>query len=210
MLAVTIVVAMADWWAAHTARKRVEYVFKPLTMVALIAAAVALSDPAASSGHGGVIRILMIVGLLLSLVGDVCLMLPRRYFIEGLAAFLLAHVAYIAALVIYGWSAPRLIVGLVLVGVGVGFIGPRIVGGARTEDRRLGIAVTVYLTVISLMVIAAFGTGNTWAILGALLFYASDGCLGWDKFVHELPYRHLLVMVTYHLGQIGLVLSLAA
>jgi uncharacterized membrane protein YhhN len=65
------------------------------------------------------------------------------------------------------------------------------------------------MAVISLMVMMAFGTAAPIAILGAVLFYASDGILGWNRFVQPLPHGRLAVMTTYHLGQIGLVLALA-
>jgi uncharacterized membrane protein YhhN len=45
-------------------------------------------------------------------------------------------------------------------------------------------------------------------ILGASLFYASDALIAWNRFVRETPHARLTVMVTYHLGQVGLVLSL--
>ena len=48
------------------------------------------------------------------------------------------------------------------------------------------------------------------AIAGAVLFYASDGILGWNKFVEPVPHGRVAVMTTYHLGQIGLVLALAS
>ena len=60
------------------------------------------------------------------------------------------------------------------------------------------------------MVVMAFGTSVPAAIVGALLFYASDGILGWNRFVQPLPHGRLAVMTTYHLGQIGLVLALAS
>jgi uncharacterized membrane protein YhhN len=58
------------------------------------------------------------------------------------------------------------------------------------------------------MVVAAVGTARPAAIVGALLFYASDACIGWSRFVREFPRHRLVIMITYHLGQIGLVLSL--
>ena len=48
------------------------------------------------------------------------------------------------------------------------------------------------------------------AIAGAVLFYASDGILGWNKFVQPVPHGRVAIMTTYHLGQIGLVLALAS
>jgi len=33
------------------------------------------------------------------------------------------------------------------------------------------------------MVASAFGSASAWAVGGALLFYASDGTLAWNRFV---------------------------
>lgn len=208
LIIVTILLAAIDWWAAHTNRKPIEYVFKPLTMVALMGAAASIADPVNGAADGRQIQIIMVVGLFLSLLGDVFLMVGESTFVQGLGSFLLAHVAYIAGLAMLGVHPLGIVLGAVVVGIAVALVAPRIVAGARTVDPRLGGAVSVYLTVISLMVVVAFGTHNAWAIAGALLFYFSDACIGWDRFVKPLPFRHLLVMVTYHLGQIGLVLSL--
>jgi uncharacterized membrane protein YhhN len=68
--------------------------------------------------------------------------------------------------------------------------------------------VTAYMVVISTMVACAFGTRNGFAIVGASLFYASDSLIAWGRFLHDREWGRLAVMVTYHLGQIGLVLSI--
>jgi alkenylglycerophosphocholine/alkenylglycerophosphoethanolamine hydrolase len=68
--------------------------------------------------------------------------------------------------------------------------------------------VLAYLLVISAMVASAIGSGDAWAMAGALLFFASDGTLAWNKFVSPFKGGRLAVIVTYHLGQLGLVLSL--
>ena len=46
------------------------------------------------------------------------------------------------------------------------------------------------------------------AVVGAVLFYASDGVIGVSRIVRDFPHSRLVVMSTYHLGQIGLVLAL--
>ena len=85
-----------------------------------------------------------------------------------------------------------------------------IVRGAGATDERLTGPVAIYMSVISLMVVMAFGTAVPIAIVGAVLFYASDGILGWNKFVEPVPHGRVAIMTTYHLGQIGLVLALAS
>lgn len=203
LIALTLVVAACDWWAAQSGNKPWEYVFKPLTMVVLIAAALVLADPSDSTA-----RTVLVIGLFFSLLGDVFLMLSEKYFLPGLVGFLVAHIFYVVALAMLGVSAVPLLIGLVIVAVAAAAAGRPIVMGAATTDKAMGGAVAIYMTVISAMVVTAIGTANPWAIAGSLLFFFSDACIGWDRFVKPLPARSLLVMVTYHVGQIGLVLSL--
>jgi uncharacterized membrane protein YhhN len=205
MIGATLVVAAADWWAVATDRRSIEYGLKPATMVVLIAATLVLPDPTPDGA-----RLFIVVGLLCSLAGDVFLMLDERLFLGGLVAFLLGHVAYVLGLVQFDLTPALLVAGVVVVLVAAAVIGSRVVRGAGGQDRRLAAPVAVYMAVISLMVVMAFGTSVPAAIVGALLFYASDGILGWNRFVQPLPHGRLAVMTTYHLGQIGLVLALAS
>jgi len=111
LIGLTLVVAVADWIAVGTDRRRAEYVLKPLTMVVLIGAALA-ADPVSS----GAARGWMVAGLLCSLAGDVFLML-EDHFVEGLASFLVGHVAYVVGLWNLGVDLPRFAVGVVVVAV---------------------------------------------------------------------------------------------
>ena len=87
-------------------------------------------------------------------------------------------------------------------------LGRRIVQGAARVDKTLAGPVAAYISVISLMVASAIGTGRFFAIAGALLFGASDSVLGWTRFLNDFPRSRMIVMVAYHLGQAGLVLAL--
>lgn len=202
LIGATGAVAVADWVAVARERRRVEYVLKPLTMVVLIAATLVMEgpDPAAA-------RWWVVAGLLGSLAGDVFLMLEDR-FVPGLASFLVAHLCYVAAFVVMGLDLVPLVAGVALVCVLVAAIGVKLIVGASREDRTLGFAVAAYVCVISAMVAFAVGTTRWWAITGALLFYISDACIGWSRFVAPFAQQRLAIMTTYHLGQIGLVLSL--
>jgi uncharacterized membrane protein YhhN len=64
------------------------------------------------------------------------------------------------------------------------------------------------MAVISVMLATALATGNVLAGLGAALFVASDAMIAWNRFVRPFRAADLGIMVTYHLGQAGLVLSL--
>jgi uncharacterized membrane protein YhhN len=202
LLAITLASAAIDWVAVHHGHRPVEYVFKPLTLVVLTATALAL-DPADPT-----VRAWFVAGLVLSLAGDVLLMLPGDHFVPGLGAFLLAHVAYVVGLAAAGLDPLGVLAGLLVVGAAFGLVGTRLVGALRATRSELAGPVTAYMAVISAMVVCAFGTGGGVAIAGAVLFYASDALIGWGRFVRPVDWGRLAVMVTYHLGQVLLVLSL--
>lgn len=199
-----VVLAVSDWVAVWQGRPPIRAITKPAPMVVLIAVAIML-DPADAT-----IRGIFVVGLALSLVGDIFL-LPtgEGWFLAGLGSFLLAHVAYIVGLLL----APTTIWGI-LAGVAVmlttgGVWGRRVVGAVAADGNRgLMGPVVAYLIVISTMVVAAFGTGAWWAIAGASLFFISDSVLAWDRFVEPLEFGPVAVMVTYHLAQVSLVVWL--
>jgi uncharacterized membrane protein YhhN len=203
LLALTLAFAVADWMAVGTDKRPAEYVLKPLTMVVLIAATLAI-DPVDDA-----MKVVFIAALAFSLAGDIFLMLPRNLFVAGLASFLVGHICYIAGLQLRGQYGVWFVVGLVIVVLTVGTIGLRIIRAVRRSDEpAMAVPVTAYVAVISFMLASAFGTRNLFAIVGAGLFYASDALIAWGRFVDPKPWGRVAVMVTYHLGQIGLVLSL--
>jgi uncharacterized membrane protein YhhN len=196
------VLAAADWAATAADRERMRYVTKPAALVALIGVALAL-DPAEPT-----VRAWFVAALAFSLAGDVFLMLPSDRFVEGLGAFLVAHLAYAGGLVAAGLSGGLLLVGLVVVGVAVTAIGRPLLAGVREGSPELAVPVAAYMAVISAMVVCAIGTGDGVAIAGAALFYASDALIGLSRFVRGASWAPVAIMVTYHVGQALLVLSL--
>lgn len=205
----TLVVAVADWAAVATEQKHAEIVLKPLTMLMLIAAVLAMD----LDGSALDARPWFVAALTLSMIGDVFLLWSEKeaMFIGGLASFLLGHLAYVGGMFTLGTETVPLIVGIVLVIGGLATIGRRIVTAVVASDEpALAKPVFAYVGVISVMVVAAFGTGVQAAMVGALLFYGSDAQIAWNRFIGELPLGRLGVMTTYHLGQIALALALAA
>ena len=173
---------------------------------ALIAAA-ALLDPAADAQTW---RAWFVAALVFSLAGDVLLMLPQDLFVAGLAAFLVAHVFYLVGFWTNGPSAFALAIAVVVVVAVVGPLGWRILAAIvrSGEPRELRGAVAGYMVVISAMLATALATGNVVAAVGAALFVASDSMIAWDRFVRPFRWAPVAIMVTYHLGQAGLVLAL--
>lgn len=193
------VLAVTDWTVVGTGRRAWRPVTKPLALVALIGVAVTLEpvDPA--------VRTWMVVGLVLSLAGDVFLLGSRRWFVPGLVSFLAAHVAYVVGLLLAPTSPGWMLVGLALVAAAAVAAVPRLARLRRGEHASLLGPVVAYLVVISAMVVTAFGTAHPWAVAGAVLFYVSDATLAWNRFLTEHRWGPTVVMVTYHLGQAGLV-----
>ena len=195
--------AVGDWLARATRNERLEYVSKPATLVALVATAVALT-PAHDLGAR---RTWFVVALVCSLAGDVLLLLPSDLFVAGLAAFLVGHLFYVAGLWAHGPGAVSFAIALGVVVVVVAPVGHRVLRALRGR-RQLGVPVALYMVVISVMLASALATGNVLAGLGAALFVSSDAMIAWNRFVAPFGAADLGIMVTYHLGQAGLVLSL--
>ncbi len=207
LLVATLVSAAIDWWSVSADRRGVEYWFKPLTLMLLTALAITVDH---HNDTGLAVKVFFVVALLLSLTGDILLMLPKEAFLGGLGAFLGAHLAYIGGLVIAG---PRLgwwVGGFVLMAVALAIVGRRILAGAAAKDPAMKVPVGLYIGVIATMVATAIGTAVPLAIIGALLFMVSDALLGANRFLGDLPGGRVAVHLTYHLGQIALVLAIPA
>jgi len=99
--------------------------------------------------------------------------------------------------------------GLTLAAVAVLVVGGRIIRAVRTSDQPdMGTPVGAYMTVISLMLASAIGTEEPLAIGGAALFFCSDALIAWERFVKPRAWHRLAIIVTYHVAQAGLTLSL--
>ena len=153
----------------------------------------------------------LLVALLASLAGDVLLMLPGDHFIAGLAAFLLAHGAYLALFRQgLGWFPSRTALAATLSAgtLVLALLWPGLHGALLTA------AVTLYVLLIALMAAQALGRA---AVLGdaasravaggAALFMLSDAILGIDRFVQPVPLAPLWVLGCYFVAQILIVLN---
>lgn len=211
LLLIALIVALVDWVAVATNRRSLEYLAKPAVMVILLVWI---------CWNGGLElpTLWFTLGLLCSLAGDVFLMLPKERFLPGLISFLVAHIFYLI-----GFSQPSanfnvasLIILSIILTTGL-MVYRRIAAGLVSGGQdKLKMPVLMYSLVISLMLFSALNTLTRpdWRLLaalsvsiGALLFFLSDTLLAWNKFVSPLRNGRLLVMITYHLGQIGIALG---
>ncbi|MGD9792914.1 MAG: lysoplasmalogenase [Acidimicrobiia bacterium] len=200
LLIIAAAFALANWWSRWRGNRIVEWITKP-TVTALLIAALTAADPAS-----GDVRAWFIGGLVMCLVGDVALMIERVPFQIGLAAFLIAHMAFVCGCVVdSGNNTAMGIIGLIVAFAVLIKIGRRITSAAAAMSSKLEAPVSGYLLVIAIMHVVAWRTGNGWAAAGASAFVVSDAVLGWDRFVRKLTWAPVTVMVTYHLALAGLV-----
>ncbi|HYG06082.1 MAG TPA: lysoplasmalogenase [Stenotrophomonas sp.] len=185
--------------ASSEGARWLHYVCKPAATLVIIARA--------ARGGAGAYRRWVLTGLWLSLVGDICLMLPMDAFVPGLAAFLLAHLAYVMALR-RGLRVGGLMVSVPLLAVyAVGNLAglwPHLPGDLR-------VPVVAYTVVLAGMAALALGRGLVppageqgrarLAGVGAVLFVASDSLLAWDRFAGPLPWAIVGVLGSYYAAQ---------
>lgn len=214
-----ILIILAFIFAALTALalwmgwRRLEFIAKPAVMVCLflwLYTTVGLQGPALWFG----------LGILFSLAGDIALLSIERFFLLGLIAFLLAHIAYLI-----GFNSPSpntsgiwAFVIAVVLGLSAARLLRRLIRGVRTTNARLVTPVIIYSTVITLMLLSALLTLSNpdWAAtpsilvsLGAFLFYLSDIVLAWNRFVSLIKNGRMLNIGFYHLGQIAIVVGVS-
>jgi alkenylglycerophosphocholine/alkenylglycerophosphoethanolamine hydrolase len=203
MLLVAAGCAAIDWGAVATKNKRLEYVFKPATMAALIVAALLVdpSDPAR--------RTWFVVAFVLSMAGDIFLMLPRDLFIFGLSSFLLAHVAFIFGIKAVEHHVGPFFIALAGVLLIAFFLLRPIVTALKTSKPELRVPIVLYMLVISVMVASAL-TSDGWIVaVAAVSFLVSDYLIARNRFLSPAPWLPLAIIVTYHLAQGAFLISIA-
>lgn len=180
------------------------FVFKPLATIGVIIYAW-------DRGRDRLLqRRWILIGLLLSLVGDIALLWPDKGFLPGLVSFLLAHLAYLVAFTrtqrlaarVAPFAVYALVAGGVLwqlwPGVPAGLRGP--VGGY-----------VIFLAAMAAQAAVLWRSGEPragWLALGGALFVCSDALLATNKFAGPLPLASLWILSTYWLAQVMIATSL--
>jgi uncharacterized membrane protein YhhN len=194
-------------YAEKTGRSKLVLAFKTPLSVLFVIVALFVPHPAQTY------YLLILVGLILGLVGDVCLALPgNRTFMAGLAAFLLGHIFYIIAFAYLvnpsEWLSPA---GLIVIVIGI-----IIFVWLRPHVGSMLIPVVAYTIVISIMLVGAWAVLNNPLIAkagargvfaGALFFYISDVFVARDRFVKSEFLNRLLGLPLYYAGQFLLAFS---
>lgn len=183
------------------------YVCKPLATGLLLVMAATAVVPLSTRYRNTVVA-----GLLFSLVGDVCLMLPADLFLPGLVAFLLAHLCYIS--VFFAGSGAR--TRITSTGLFVVFGAANLAGLLPRVPADMHVPVLVYVAALVLMAglalarVRSLRNANAQpalarsaqvAAVGAGLFVVSDTLLAWNRFGGGIPLAPLWVLGTYFAAQ---------
>lgn len=184
------------------------FVFKPLTTLLVIAWAFM------RGAEVPVQRRRILIGLWLSLAGDVFLLWPKEGFLPGLVSFLLAHLAFIAA-----FSVPVRFGARPWVFVAYGVVALAILSQLWSGvPPGLRVPVAAYVVCLACMAAQAAAwwrsaptsTPARCAAIGGALFMASDSLLAINKFASPLPLSALWILSTYWLAQLCIAASLPA
>ena len=186
--------------AAQTERLRLKWLTKPFAVPLLcVTYLLASRDP----------NPWIVGGLLCGAAGDV-LLIPngKAFFLSGLAAFLLGHLAYLAAflqpVLREGLASPLLL----LAAAPLAVLGVVLYRALRPGLGRMKLPVGIYMGVILCMALASVlraGLGPAlpfWLpLLGAVAFLVSDAILACREFGRPIPHGSFAVALTYLAAQ---------
>lgn len=161
----------------------------------------------------------LLIALLFSWIGDVILLfadIAEIYFILGLVAFLISHIAY--CVLFNKQITGEIQINKFLFGIGsiiIAFYLVAMVLFLMPDLGDLKIPVIVYAAVISTMLLFAFNgsliwkkPGSLYVFLGAVVFVISDSILAIDKFHAPIEKSSFFIMLTYLVAQYLLVVGI--
>lgn len=177
------------------------YACKPLTTVLILWLALGAASPVSPR-----YRMLVAVGLVFSLAGDVFLMLPGDWFVFGLASFLFAHLCYVVAFAAGSSAAVKLVACVAYAAIAIA----NLVGLMPKVPAELHVPVLAYVAVLMLM--GALSAARGWSLrgdarlaksarlaaIGGALFVFSDSVLAWNRFGDGIPLAPLWVLAGYY------------
>lgn len=195
----------AEIFAVSAGRTEVEFVAKPALMI-ILAVYFTFNSRGTSAP-----RIAIICALAFSWFGDVLLLFDKisgGFFVYGLAAFLAAHLCYIAFFLVIRKLNGRPRTPNLAVLVGIAFYTAGLFGFVAPFAGEMLVPVAAYSIVISTMLasgISAFDlmrdAAGRLCVLGSALFVVSDSILAVNRFAIPFAAAPALVMLTYGIAQ---------
>ena len=206
---VAVILAIINWWSALVNKRRTFVISKPGVMLVLLGLFIVMG------GYQGK-PYWFLLGLTFSLAGDVLLLFPAGWFLQGLVAFFLAQVAYSIG---FNQVLPPLLPALAGMLIFAGLFG--LIYAALQQEinkkpdlKKMRIPILGYAIMLETMTVSASlslfkpewpAIAAAFAVLGGMLFLCSDMMLAYDRFVKRFKHAHILIMMTYHLAQFSIV-----
>ena len=192
-----LLVAIADVYAVITQNKTIEMIFKPLLMTTLaIVYLVSVKKPS----------FWLLSALFFSFWGDVFLLDKANFFVFGLASFLLAHVIYIKITTDFLYkdltvkmitsAIPFVLLFVVLLGLIYDNLGDMLLPVIV-----YGVTISTFGTAALLNYRQQKTTANSWLLLGAILFIASDSLIALNNFYTPKRLFDIAIIVLYIVSQ---------
>ena len=189
-------------FAKQYGKQKFYIIVKPLTMLFIIA--IPLLEV---REEYSVYTYLIMTGLIFSLLGDLYLLFPDRYFNNGLYSFLVAHILYIFAFnqnvneYCFGITFPILL----FIFFVMKYLSSKL-GGMKYP-------VWIYIIVISIMLYFALNMdkqmgGITYISIGAILITISNTILVFNKFYKKIRLAEPIILSTYFIAQLLFAMSI--
>lgn len=176
----------------------VHWIAKPLTTLLVVGMVLSLATN--EPGY----RQRIVVGLLLSTLGDVLLMLPGNYFLHGLVSFLFAHLAYLAAFSQRARLLARLAPFAIYAVLAVVVLST-LWSGIPAPMR---IPVVLYVAALGSMAAQAAviwrvrgDRASALAAIGGALFMVSDSLIAFNRFGEPFDAARWLILASYWMAQ---------
>lgn len=192
-----LLVAIADIYAVITQNKVIEMIFKPLLMTTLVMVyLLSVKKP----------NFWFVSGLFFSFWGDVFLLDKEAFFVFGLGSFLLAHVIYIK--ITTGFLQKDLTAKMITSAIPFVLLFGCLLYLIYDNLEEMLIPVIVYGVTIATFGASALlnyrqekSIANSWLLLGAIIFIASDSLIALNNFYAAKHLFDIAIIVLYIISQ---------
>ncbi|RBW56718.1 hypothetical protein DS884_14775 [Tenacibaculum sp. E3R01] len=192
-----LLVAIADIYAVITQNKVIEMIFKPLLMTTLVMVyLLSVKKP----------NFWFVSGLFFSFWGDVFLLDKEAFFVFGLGSFLLAHVIYIK--ITTGFLQKDLTAKMITSAIPFVLLFGGLLYLIYDNLEEMLIPVIVYGVTIATFGASALlnyrqekSMANSWLLLGAIIFIASDSLIALNNFYAAKHLFDIAIIVLYIISQ---------
>jgi len=157
------------------------------------------------------IKIIILIGIIMGMIGDLFLLNSEKYFIFGLISFLAGHIFYIIAFfkninnTFYISLSILLFFGAIYLKILFKKMEPKNV-------TKYFLPIIIYIITIVLLFSTAFNYENSnktsfYLTIGSTFFILSDATLAWNTFVNDFKNSELIISLTYYSAQFFIILK---